>query len=105
MPGFLRPKWNDLCWWRDIIPVTFIAALSLWFAEFPFFSKSGFCALTLAIVTGMVIANTIFPKLVMHTHTGVDYAKNVLLCAGIILYGFRITFQQIMQVGWTEHYN
>jgi uncharacterized integral membrane protein (TIGR00698 family) len=35
-----------------------------------------------------------------HTATGVDFSKSTLLRAGIILYGFRITFQQIGQVGW-----
>ena len=32
---------------------------------------------------------------------GVDFSKSALLRTGIILYGFRITFQQIAEVGWT----
>ncbi|MCV5397706.1 YeiH family protein, partial [Escherichia coli] len=41
-----------------------------------------------------------FPRVANHTAIGVDYAKNKLLRVGIVLYGFRITFQQIEGIGW-----
>lgn len=100
MLEFILPKWQDFRWWLGIALVSIIAAASLRLAALPFFLQSGLGALAVAIATGIIIANTIFPKLAVHTHIGVDYAKNILLRAGIILYGFRITFQQIIQVGW-----
>lgn len=60
----------------------------------------GLSALTLAIVCGIVAGNTVFPVVATHVSTGVDFSKNMLLRAGIVLYGFRITFQQIADVGW-----
>src|SRR5690606_26370403 len=60
----------------------------------------GISALTLAIVLGMVVGNTVFPSVAGHTGAGVDFSKNILLRTGIILFGFRLTFQDIAHVGW-----
>src|SRR4029077_8632271 len=60
----------------------------------------GFSALTLTIVLGIIAGNTFFPAIVPHTASGVDFCKSRLLRAGIILYGLRITFQQIASIGW-----
>lgn len=56
-------------------------------------------ALTLAILFGMVIGNTVYPKLWQSCDGGVIFAKQHLLRLGIILYGFRLTFSQIADVG------
>lgn len=61
----------------------------------------GFTALTLAILLGIAAGNSVFPALAARADAGVDFAKNVLLRAGIVLYGFRISFQQIADVGLT----
>ena len=60
----------------------------------------GLSALTLAIVFGIVVGNTVFPRIAGHTATGVDWSKSTLLRLGIILFGLKITFAQIMAVGW-----
>lgn len=62
--------------------------------------SSGFSAVTLAIIIGMILGNTLYPKVAKHCHDGVGFAKTTLLRLGIILYGFNLTFQQIGQVGW-----
>ncbi|MFJ3057853.1 YeiH family protein [Herbaspirillum sp. NPDC087042] len=59
----------------------------------------GFSALTVAIVLGIVIGNTIYPRLGTACGEGVRFSKQTLLRAGIILYGFRLTFQDIAHVG------
>ena len=59
----------------------------------------GLGALTLAILCGMVIGNTLYPKIWQHCDGGVLFAKQHLLRLGIILYGFRLTFSQIADVG------
>jgi uncharacterized integral membrane protein (TIGR00698 family) len=60
----------------------------------------GLSALTLAIVFGISAGNTFFPAIATRTAAGVDFSKSTLLRAGIILFGLRITFQQIAAVGW-----
>ncbi len=67
--------------------------------SFSAIAGAGFSALTLAILFGMVIGNTLYPKLWQSCDGGVIFAKQHLLRLGIILYGFRLTFAQIADVG------
>jgi uncharacterized integral membrane protein (TIGR00698 family) len=60
----------------------------------------GLSALTLTIILGIVVGNTFFPSIAARTAAGVDFSRTWLLRAGVILYGFQITFQQISAVGW-----
>ena len=76
-----------------------IAALATWAARFPVVTSHGLSALTLAIVIGLVIGNTVYPAMAASCASGVGFAKARLLRAGIILYGLRLTFQDIGQVG------
>lgn len=78
-----------------------LAAGGMLLAHTPRMQQAGLSALTLAIVLGMIAGNTVFPAIAGRTGAGVDFSKNMLLRAGIILFGFRITFQDIAHVGWT----
>lgn len=60
---------------------------------------NGISALTLAIVGGMIAGNTFYPRIAASSSLGVTFAKQTLLRAGIILFGLRLTFQDIGQVG------
>ncbi len=56
----------------------------------------GLGALTLAILFGIIAGNTVYPtSLNLIVIEGVKFAKHYLLRAGIILYGFRLTFQSL----------
>ena len=77
-----------------------IAAAGIWIAKVPAVSHLGISALTLAIVLGIALGNTVFPRIAPFSAPGVDFAKARLLRLGIILYGFHITFQDIAQIGW-----
>lgn len=77
-----------------------LAALGMWLAGMPALQRLGLGALTLTIVGGIIAGNSVFPHIAAYTAAGVDFSKSALLRAGIVLYGFRITFQQIAQVGW-----
>lgn len=87
--------------WRGLILAAFIALLSLFLADTTLIKQYGLSALTIAIVIGIFIGNTIFPAISSSTISGVDFSKSRLLRIGIVLYGFRITFQQITDVGWS----
>ena len=78
-----------------------IAASALWLAQQPWFARHGLGALTLAIVAGLLLGNTVYPRLARSCGPGVALAKQQLLRAGIVLYGLRLTFQDIAQVGWS----
>lgn len=85
-------------WW-GLAAAGAVAALATALAQLPAVQGWGLSALTLAIVLGIVFGNTIFPRIAAHAGAGVDFSKSTLLRLGIVLYGFRITFQQIAEVG------
>ncbi|WP_313686864.1 YeiH family putative sulfate export transporter [Pantoea sp.] len=76
-----------------------IAFTTAWLGNQPVMSGLGLGALTLAIIAGIVVGNTFYPALHPQCDEGVQFAKQKLLRLGIILYGFRLTFQQVMDVG------
>ncbi|WP_342324393.1 YeiH family putative sulfate export transporter [Kosakonia sp. BYX6] len=76
-----------------------ITAAALWLGTIPAVAGVGLSALTLAILFGMLLGNTLYPSLHRHCDNGVLFAKQHLLRLGIILYGFRLTFAQIADVG------
>ena len=61
----------------------------------------GMSALTVAIVLGIVLGNTIYPSIAASSGAGVMFSKQTLLRAGVILYGLRLTLHDIGQVGVT----
>lgn len=64
------------------------------------FPNHGFSALTIAIVLGMILGNTLYPAMGHVCGHGVDFSKRMLLRAGIVLFGLKLTLQNIAQVGW-----
>ena len=88
--------------WHFVPGLALTAALTgaaLWAGSFPAITGAGFSALTLSILFGMVVGNTVYPKIWQPCDGGVIFAKQHLLRLGIILYGFRLTFAQIADVG------
>lgn len=80
---------------------TALGLLAIWLAQSPVFTARGLSALTLALVLGLLVGNTVYPALAPSSHTGVGFAKQWLLRTGIVLYGLRLTFQDIGQLGWS----
>jgi uncharacterized integral membrane protein (TIGR00698 family) len=76
-----------------------LAALAIEFSKLGWLQANGISALTLAIVLGMLVGNTVYPRLASASAAGVTFSKQTLLRAGIILYGLRLTFQDIANVG------
>jgi len=59
----------------------------------------GLSALTLAIAFGLVAGNLLPTPVLTVSAAGLDLARQRLLRAGIVLYGLRLTFQDIAHVG------
>ncbi|ULJ61227.1 YeiH family protein [Wielerella bovis] len=56
-------------------------------------------AMTIAIVLGMLLGNSVYDKVEHRAAAGVLFAKGFLLRTGIVLYGFKITLHDIGKVG------
>jgi uncharacterized integral membrane protein (TIGR00698 family) len=76
-----------------------IAILANELSQGAWMQAHGISALTLAIVIGMIAGNTFYPRFAGVSARGVAFSKQTLLRAGIILYGLRLTFQDIGRVG------
>lgn len=59
----------------------------------------GLSSLTLAILIGMVLGNTVYPNLAERLSVGVAFAKGQILRLAIIFYGFKLTLTQVASVG------
>jgi uncharacterized integral membrane protein (TIGR00698 family) len=79
--------------------VAILAALAITLGNIGWFASTGISALTLAIVLGMLVGNTLYPRVAHAAAGGVTFSKQTLLRLGIILYGLRLTFQDIAHVG------
>src|SRR5579871_6096381 len=77
----------------------FIALLSTWLGGTSWFMSHGLSALTVAIVLGILLGNTIYPHLAAKSGAGVGFSKQTLLRAGVVLYGLRLTLHDIGHVG------
>lgn len=77
-----------------------LAFASIEMAHFSWARDNGISALTLAIVLGMLVGNSAYPAIGGVAGVGVNFSKANLLRLGIILYGLRLTFQDIANVGW-----
>ena len=85
--------------WPGLALAAVVAGAGMLAARLPTLQALGLSALTLAIVFGIAVGNTVFPAIAARSGAGVDFAKGTLLRAGIVLYGFRVTFQDIAGVG------
>ena len=103
-PGAARPApagpWRSL---RALLPGLLLtgalAAAALQLATLPWLAAHGISALTLAIVLGIVAGNVFYGRVAPSCGAGVAFSKQRLLRLGIVLYGLRLTFQDIGQVG------
>lgn len=59
----------------------------------------GLSSLTLAILLGMVLGNTVYPSVADRLSVGVGFAKGQILRLAIMFYGFKLTLTQVSGVG------
>ncbi|OHX22435.1 hypothetical protein BHL63_08845 [Xanthomonas alfalfae] len=90
---------------RQLVPglalTGLLAGASMQLGKIGGLQANGVSALTLAILLGMLAGNTFYPRLAANADPGVRFSKATLLRLGIVLYGLRLTFQDIGNVGWT----
>ena len=78
-----------------------LAAAGMALGRIDWLQQHGLSALTLAIVLGMLMGNTVYGRLASASGAGVNFSKQNLLRWGVVLYGFRLTMQDIGRVGLT----
>ena len=84
----------------SLLPLALAAWLCMQLSALPQLSAYAISPLTLAILAGMVLGNSIFPRWSAHFSPALAFCKTRLLRLGIVLYGFKITLAQLAYVGW-----
>jgi len=82
-----------------IIFVAIFAAAATFIAGLGPVKALGLSPLVIGIVMGIFYANTLHNKTPEAWQSGITFTAKKILRFAIVLYGFRITFQQIMEVG------
>ncbi len=84
---------------RGIIFVAIFAAAATMIAGIPAVKSLGISPLVIGIVMGIFYANTLHNHIPSEWGTGITFSAKKILRFAIVVYGFRITFQQIAEVG------
>ena len=82
-----------------VILVSFFALIATIISEVGFFKKLGISPLIIGIVLGIFYANSLKSKFSKIFQDGIIFSTKNILRLGIILYGFRLTFQNLQEVG------
>lgn len=88
-----------------LLPGLVLSAVLAWVAirlgGVGWLQEHGMSALTVAIVLGILLGNTVYRYVADNSGAGVTFSKQTLLRAGVVLYGLRLTLHDIGQVGVT----
>lgn len=75
------------------------ALSSNYIANFAWIKNHGFSPLVIAIILGMIYGSTLRRHLPHEWTPGIQFCAKKILRFAIVLYGFRLTFQEVYQVG------
>jgi uncharacterized integral membrane protein (TIGR00698 family) len=85
---------------NGILFVALLAMAATYLAELSFFKELAISPLILGIVIGIFYGNSLRHKFPSAWHGGIVFSTKTLLRAGIVFYGFRLIFQDVVQVGF-----
>ncbi|MCM1041366.1 MAG: YeiH family protein [Bacteroides sp.] len=86
---------------HGILLIALFSCAAFYIAQFPFIQKLSFSPLIIGILLGMLYANSLRNRLPETWVPGIQFSAKQLLRLGIILYGFRLTLGDIVEVGWS----
>jgi len=84
---------------KGLLLVAIFSAFATYVTSFPFFKELTISPLVIGILLGIVYANTFRKKTPESWYPGIKFSTKKLLKLGIILYGFKLTFQDVSDIG------
>lgn len=84
---------------HGVLLVALFSCAAFYIGDMPFIQKLSLSPLIIGIILGMLYANSLRNQLPETWGPGILFCSKRLLRLGIILYGFRLTFQNIIEVG------
>ena len=96
MPKFTEKR---ISMFHGILLIALFACAAFYIGEAQFFKDISFSPMIIGILLGMLYANSLRNNLPETWVPGIQFCSKKILRLGIILYGFRLTFQDIVNVG------
>jgi uncharacterized integral membrane protein (TIGR00698 family) len=82
-----------------VVIVLIFTILATLISDFSFFKDLAISPLIIGILLGMVYANSVKKYFLQSFDKGIAFCTKTILRTGIVLYGFRLTFQNLEDVG------
>lgn len=84
---------------HGILLIALFSCSAFYIADFPFVKNLSLSPLIVGIILGMIYANSLRNHLPETWVPGIKFCTKEVLRYGIILYGFRLTFQSVVAIG------
>ncbi len=84
---------------HGILLIVLFSCSAFYLADIPFVKSLSFSPLIVGIILGMTYANSLRNQLPETWVPGILFCTKRILRIGIVLYGFRLTFQSVMEIG------
>lgn len=84
---------------HGILLIVLFSFSAFYIAEFEFVKSLSFSPLIVGIILGMLYANSLRNKLPATWVPGIKFCSKEILRTGVVLYGFKLTFQQVVAIG------
>ena len=85
--------------WSGVLFIALFSFTALYLSEFEILKKLSISPLIVGIIIGIIYANSLRVHLPQVWTPGIVFCTKTLLRWGIILYGMRLTFQDVISVG------
>ncbi|WP_304999069.1 YeiH family protein [Phocaeicola sartorii] len=84
---------------HGILLIVLFSFSAFYIADFEFVRQLSFSPLIVGIILGMLYANSLRNKLPETWVPGIRFCSKQILRTGVVLYGFKLTFQQVLAIG------
>ena len=84
---------------HGILLIALFSCSAFYIAEFDFVKNLSFSPLIVGIILGMLYANSLRNHLPETWVPGIQFCTKQVLRTGIVLYGFKLTFQSVVAIG------
>lgn len=84
---------------HGVLLIGLFSCAAFYIGEAQFFKNISFSPMIISIILGMLYANSLRNNLPETWIPGIQFCSKRILRLGIILYGFRLTFQDILNIG------
>ncbi len=84
---------------HGILLIVLFSFSAFYISDFDFVRKLSLSPLIVGVILGMLYANSLRNKLPQTWVPGIQFCTKQVLRLGVVLYGFRLTFQQVAEIG------